>query len=212
MIISIAHSKGGVGKTTTAMNIAAVLKPALIIDQDLHQGLSVLNRQRSEPFSLLAGHSGEQLVATLREASERGDLIIIDCGGFDSDINRKAIAASDLVIVPANDSPTEVVGLQTFDNTLSEIAAQFNIEINARVLLTRVHHARKSFADIEQFVGSSKTMRMLSAKLPNRSDYNSALYQGLGVTEHGPTKYGAAARDINNLVDEIKSSVALLEA
>ncbi|MFZ3491348.1 ParA family protein [Vibrio harveyi] len=203
MIISTAHSKGGVGKTTTALNLAALLKPDLIIDQDLHKGLSILNAQREVPYDVVADHDSKELISILREASELNKLVLIDCGGFDSDINRKAIAASDLVIVPANDGPTEVIGLTQFDKTLAQISEEFDVVINAKVLLTRVNPNRKYFEDIESFVNKSKRMTIFPCKLPTRKEYSIAMYEALGVIEHPATKYSVASREVKALACEI---------
>ncbi|WP_025740891.1 ParA family protein [Salinivibrio socompensis] len=207
MIISIAHNKGGVGKTTTTLNLAAVLKPALVVDQDAHQGLAIINRLRDKPLNVVTRHNKAELLSTLRDADERGDLVLVDCGGFDSDTNRTIVAVSDLVIVPANDDVTELIGLRRFDDILSEINEKLGTRVNARVLFNRVHHARKHFEDVESFLNDSENMQRLTATLPQRRAYSQAMNKGLGVTEYSRTKYSDATRDVKKLCDEINAII-----
>lgn len=206
MIIVLAHNKGGVGKTTTALNLTEILKPDIVIDQDAHSNLVTLNsfREPSAQFNVLSGLSKNDLIEQLKQ-SEQGKLILVDCGGFDSELNRIAVALSDLVIVPANDDITEVIGLKSFDKTLSEISAEMGTPINGRVLFTRVHPRRKKFDDVESFLNNSKHLSRLNTTIPTRKDYGKAALDGMGVFAHPKTKHSDAARDIKALASEINA-------
>lgn len=206
MIIVLAHNKGGVGKTTTALNLTEILEPDIVIDQDAHGILVTLNsfREPSAQFNVLSGLSKNELIAQLQQ-SEQGKLILVDCGGFDSKLNRIAVALSDLVIVPANDDITEVIGLKSFDKTLSEISKEMGTPINGRVLFTRVHPLRKKFDDVESFLNNAQHLSRLTTTIPTRKDYGKAALDGMGVTNHHKTKYSDAARDIKALANEIKA-------
>lgn len=45
-IYAISISKGGVGKTTSAVHIIDEIKPDVVFDLDLHHSLSIINRLR----------------------------------------------------------------------------------------------------------------------------------------------------------------------
>ena len=51
-VITVAHHKGGSGKTTQSMHIAGDLTPDEIIDLDVHEGISVLNKLRPDDCKL----------------------------------------------------------------------------------------------------------------------------------------------------------------
>lgn len=210
MIIVLAHNKGGVGKTTTALNLTEILKPDIVIDQDAHSNLVTLNgfREPSAQFNVLSGLSKSELIEQLKQ-SEQGKLILVDCGGFDSELNRIAVALSDLVIVPANDDITEVIGLKSFDKTLKEISAEMGVNINGRVLFTRVHPRRKKFDDVESFLNKSEHLSRLITTLAARKDYPLAAIDGMGVFAHPKTKYSDAAREIKALAIEVSGLLGI---
>lgn len=207
MIIAVAHNKGGVGKTTLALNLSATLKPHLIIDQDTHQNLVILNGLREQKLNIVTCGDEHALIEQLKK-SEKGRTIIIDCGGFDSDINRVAIAAADIIIVPANDDINELIGLRRFDQLLGTLSQEMNMHISAHVLFNRVHPNRKHFDEAERFLSNAKHMTRLSSVISRRKEYPFAAAKGCGVTELSTTKHSDAARETQKLSDEI---TALME-
>lgn len=204
MIIAIAHNKGGVGKTTNTLNLAEALKPSYLIDQDVHRPLTAINNLRSDKnrFVVKSFETKVDLIATLQQAEN--DLVLADCGGFDSELNRIMIAASDLVIVPANDDLTELIGLQQFDGILAQISHQMEKNIQAKVLFCRTQPGRRNFSDVEEFLNHAQHLSRLDSVLPRRKTFPNALAKGYGVLGLSNTKYSDAGMEVKALANEIK--------
>ncbi len=202
MIISIAHHKGGVGKTTLALNLAATLKPEVIIDLDMHDTLTTLNQLRDIPLPLVKCDSKNFI-----EVLDQDKLILIDCGGYDGEIIQKAIALSDLVIVPVNDEINELIGVAKFDHLLADLSAQIGSPINAFILPYRIHHATKKVDSIAEFAEKSKSFKKLNSVIRARKTYANASSFGCSVVEHPSTKYTDAAREMASLAKEINALI-----
>jgi chromosome partitioning protein len=115
-VIAIANQKGGVGKTTTAINLAASLavleKKALIIDADPQanttSGLNFApdNDQKRTLYEVMIGSIGieDERESILKKAIEpirdAYDYIIIDCSPSLGLITVNALTAADSVIIP----------------------------------------------------------------------------------------------------------------
>jgi ATPases involved in chromosome partitioning len=208
MIITIAHNKGGVGKTTLAMNLADGLHPDLIIDQDTHRSLVIINEIRPDQsrHNVATFDTSKELITALR-TFDAGKLILIDCGGFDSEMNRISIAAADFLIVPANDDLSELIGLRRFDEIIDEIGTSMGKQIKANVLFNRAHPTRKNFDSAESFISKSKHLRRMNSVICLRRAYPDCLNNGFGVLGRTATKHSAAGVEFEALVNEIKAMI-----
>ncbi|WP_174889680.1 ParA family protein [Candidatus Williamhamiltonella defendens] len=156
--LAIAHNKGGTGKTTTAVQLTDALGIQRIADIDIHKGLSVINnlRPNNKKWEIIDTSSKEKLAESINDVN-KDNLLLIDCGGFDSEMTRVAITLADLVITPANDDITEQLGLDSFNRTLNDISNITNNQIIAHVLMTRTHPSRKNFEAITNAIIEVRT-------------------------------------------------------
>ena len=126
MIISLLNQKGGVGKTTLAVNLAMGLaitgKRVMLVDAD-PQGSSLTwsgNREGDGPFPVV-GIPKPTLHKELPKLADNYDFIIVDGPPRVYDVTRSAILASDLILIPVTPSPYDVWATEETVKVITEV-------------------------------------------------------------------------------------------
>lgn len=204
MILTIAHTKGGVGKSTLAWNIANCLikenKKVKIVDLDFQQTLYFINYIRKEDSALseidvIQCETPGELIE-LFESYEEDEVLVVDVGGFDNDLNRTAISWANKIIVPISNSVTEVLGFKTFEAILEEIDNPF---IN--VVLNNIHPLTKDFDVITNAIGTNPNIKLHNSIIRNRKIYKETLGNGKSVFD---VSNEVAQNEIKGLCDELR--------
>ncbi|WP_210461801.1 ParA family protein [Pantoea ananatis] len=208
-VIAAAHNKGGTGKTTSSVHIIGELRPDDVIDIDVHKGISVLNRLRNddEKWPVSTFTNAKELMTYVQQRDDAGKLVYVDCGGFDSELTRSVVAIANLVIVPANDSPTELIGLASFDQVLADISKKIGFDLVAHVLLCKTPPNKKKFPEMESQLAESRHMKLLDNRLPYRTGrygFQESLRTGQGITEIKNGRASPAGRELRKVVAEIQ--------
>lgn len=211
MIYTIAHTKGGVGKTTTVWHLICELsrqkRDFIVIDLDHQRTVYNLTSylREKDNFKVYTADNLHQLQKIIEENSHR--LIIIDTGGNGDQVNKQAIKLADKIITPiGNDSITEAIGFKKFEAILHELGSP---DIN--ILFCNIRPNTKNFEDIKAVVSDYKNTKILNSTITTRSNYKQSMGQGLGVTELPKSKNKALNDRLKKSVNEIKTLLKELE-
>jgi len=136
-IIAIANGKGGVGKTTTAVNLAATFSEktrVLLVDADIQGSATWWIERNKEKWGFdLAQETDPKLLGGLSKI-EGYDLVVVDTPpALHSEALAAVVAIADYLLLPTPPAPMD---LAVLIETVRE--AVLPVGIAHRVLLTRV--------------------------------------------------------------------------
>jgi len=211
MIVLFSHQKGGVGKSTIAINFAYQIQKKYddisILDLDSQHSAVLFNQLRTSeklPTIKCVTQNDIDLTKFLSSyMSDKNNLLIIDSGGYDSDINRTALIKADIIITPVGISQIEIFGLQKFRKILKDASEALGKKIKTNVLLNNVDSRSKSkLKDLQDYIVEKHNyFNLLESTLYSRADYKNSYGEGLTVKELN--KKGQAQEEIKKFTKEI---------
>ena len=114
-VVGILHGKGGVGKSTVAVNIARALPlrgyEPVIIDCDAQgtaQSWKASREDETELPAVFGVGKASAVEADVRRLSDSFDVAVIDGGAHLDEMHASIIKASDLALVPVQPAPTDI--------------------------------------------------------------------------------------------------------
>jgi chromosome partitioning protein len=105
-ILTLASAKGGCGKSTItivlAANLAALGYKVCVIDSDRNQSFASWhsNAYEGKPFTVLSEVDHIKVVDLASEQAETHDLVLVDTAGFENLTAASAIGMADYVLIP----------------------------------------------------------------------------------------------------------------
>ena len=206
MIIGVLNQKGGVGKTTLSLNLAAAYATSgyrvLLVDAD-PQGSSLRwSSARAEdvkPLFPVVGMAKPSISRELPELAKDYDVVVIDGAPRVSELGRAAIMASDLILMPVQPSPFDIWATEDTVQLIRE-AQQFKPNLKAAFAINRkIANTAIGRDVVDAFTEAA--FPVLDSQICQRVVYAESAVQGLSVMEAAPTS--EAAREIKALAENV---------
>jgi chromosome partitioning protein len=141
-VIAIANSKGGVGKSTTALVLGTTLASkgatVSIIDADPNQPIKAWATGPSKTtVRVLSDVTESRIIPVVDAERAERQFVLVDLEGTASRMVSRAIARSDLVLIPMQASAVDAAQAARAVGLVKEEEQVLNRPIPLRVLLTR---------------------------------------------------------------------------
>jgi chromosome partitioning protein len=213
MIIVIGGEKGGTGKTTLAIHLAAartiLRKDALLVDTDkqasAYSWVAVRDTNGIEPRVKCVQLFGKTIGKEINDLAKRYNDIIIDTGGRDSVELRAAISVADRFFIPVQPSQFDVWSLAKMDTLIEEVLP-YNADLKAFTILNRtspnplVTEAREVITILSEY----PNLIFSGAIIRDRIAFRKIIAQGITLFDMKPTnEIEKAMSEISHLYELI---------
>lgn len=194
--IALINQKGGVGKTTVALHLAAAFwqhgADALVLDLDPQASASEWHDARAEQLPHVESIQPARLSKVVEHAAEIGtDALILDTAPHAESTALDAARCADLVLVPCQPS---IMDLRAMRKTVELLKL---VKVPAFAILNAVPSFGTVADEAAEMIESSLGLKVCPIRLGDRVAYSRCLITGQVAQEVEPQ--GKAAGEISQL-------------
>lgn len=205
MVVTIANQKGGSGKTTLSMNLAAGLSKrgrTIVIDADPQGSASqwscLASEEKAFPVSVIS--IAGRLNHEINRFSLDYQYIVIDCPPtLETDHTKNAMLAADVVLIPVLPSPVDLWASIRLADTIKQIQ---QIKVLQAFLIVNQLEPRSALSRTMHEALAEFDLPALKSNLRRRAIYRNVALEGRSIYCVGK-QARAAVGEMDEIIQEL---------
>ena len=203
-VIALVGNKGGAGKTTLSVNIAAGLakqKSAILVDADPQGSALQWNAFTDDNTVVRVLESRDELKSQIAELSQKYDYVVVDCPPSVHALQTiKILEICDLALIPVQPSPVDLWATVHTEKAVEE-ARQSNTNLQAILVINQLE-TRTTLSRLVRDALSEIGLPVAKTALRRRAIFRNSVLEGKNVFEMG-SRGIEAANEVNELIQEV---------
>jgi chromosome partitioning protein len=210
-VVAVANTKGGVGKSTLAGNLAWVFatnehlcRRVLLIDADSQASVTKwFDLANVVPFDRNQLTTARVLQHQIPRLRQQYELIFVDCPPMQGDVTAAAVAQADLALVPVQPSPLDVLAYGELVPLLRQ-AQGFNSALKLRFVVNQMTPRTVLAREVEESLVDAD-IPLMPTQIHDRQSYRRVVANGSSVVaENGLARDEmiALAKDILHVLED----------
>jgi len=207
MILAITQAKGGTGKSTIAVHVAAALleqgDSVTLVDADANRSAARWAAEACPDLAVERVDTADELLEGLPEVARRSTWTVVDCAGGSDELTRAALLRADLALLPCGPGALDLRALALTARLVSQAVSIREGLPEATIILNRVRKGTKLAAEARE-LASSTGLEVMHTVLHERTGLADAVGQGKLAWDYPPA--AESALELRAMIAELRTS------